>query len=226
MSFRINLVEDEQSLREILESYLKRENYIVKSFSQGKSALNSIGEEVDLWILDIMLPDFDGFEILREIKKQEKEIPVIFISARDRDIDRIVGLEMGADDYLAKPFLPRELVIRVDKLLKRIYKDRENRSEISRCLDLGDYLVNIESRQVHFKENLLELTTKEFDILLFFAENLGQAFSRQQLIDKIWGEQYYTSDRVVDDLIRRLRNKMKDIPLESIYGFGYRMNKK
>lgn len=222
MSFIINLVEDEISLLEILNSYLTKENYMVNNFSNGAEAIKNISKEVDLWILDIMLPDADGFEILQKIKDQNKETPVIFISARDRDIDRVVGLEMGADDYLPKPFLPRELVIRVNKLIQRIYgRSKKIESEIK----LECYIINLKKRLVFEGNNQIELTTREFDLLQLFSKNLGTPFSREQLINSVWGEQYYTSERVVDDLIRRLRSKLNKLPLETVYGYGYRMNR-
>lgn len=120
MSIRINLVEDEKSLNDVLTSYLQREGWEVKSFYNGGDAFEEIDDRPDLWILDIMLPGVDGFELLREIRSRNSTMPVIFISARDKDIDRVIGLEMGSDDYMPKPFLPRELVIRVKKILERV----------------------------------------------------------------------------------------------------------
>lgn len=226
MAFIINLVEDEQSLREILASYLKREPYEVRCFSDGESALKVIPLRTDLWILDITLPGCDGFELLQKIREKNRDVPIIFISARDRDIDRVVGLEVGADDYLAKPFLPRELVIRVKKRLNLIYKDSLEGDSPSSEIRFGSYILFKESRELHYCGEKSDLTTKEFDLLRIFAENKGQAFSREQLISRIWGDGYYSSERVVDDLIRRLRGKLADLPIETIYGYGYRMVEK
>lgn len=177
-----------------------------------------------LWILDIMLPDVDGFELLREIKSFSPDVPVIFISARDADLDRILGLELGSDDYLAKPFLPRELVIRAKKLLTRVY---ERLSPVplrsSQLVHVPPYTIDIAKRMVIEEGKEIELTSKEFDLLLVFANHPTQAFSREQLLKKVWGDNYFGSDRAVDDLVRRLRKKMPHLRIETIYGFGYRM---
>jgi len=219
MPYKINLVEDEISLNNILKSYLEREEYDVKCFFDGTSVLAEVDNHTDLWILDIGLPGTDGFELLQKIRQNNKDVPVIFISARDRDIDRVVGLEVGADDYLTKPFLPRELVIRVNRVLGR------TTGKINTYITFNDYVMDADKRTLLLSGKKIDLTTKEFDILLLFAQNTGRAFSRQQLIVKIWGKNYYASERIVDDLVRRLRSRVKDLPLESIYGYGYRMVK-
>lgn len=217
MGYCIYLVEDESALNEILCMYLRQEGFIVKSFLDGNSALKEINnEEVDLWILDIMLPDIDGIELLRNIKYKNSTIPIIFMSARNSDIDKITGLELGCDDYIAKPFLPRELVIRSQKILERVYgKPQEE-------LMIANYIIDINKRVVSDGEKLMELTSKEFDLLLFFTESAGQALSREQIINRVWGEDYFCSDRIVDNLIKRLRKKMENLKIETIYGYGYR----
>ncbi len=220
MGYCIYLVEDESALNEILCMYLRQEGFIVKSFLDGNSALKEINnEEVDLWILDIMLPDIDGIELLRNIKYKNSTIPIIFMSARNSDIDKITGLELGCDDYIAKPFLPRELVIRSQKILERVYgKPQEE-------LTISNYIIDIDKRVVSDGEKLIELTSKEFDLLLFFTESAGQALSREQIINRVWGEDYFCSDRIVDNLIKRLRKKMENLKIETIYGYGYRSTK-
>ncbi|WP_078412984.1 response regulator transcription factor [Priestia abyssalis] len=222
MSFTIYLVEDEENLNHVLASYLKKEGWTVKFFSTGEDAQKFISPPPHLWILDIMLPDIDGYQLIREIKAASPNVPVIFISARDADIDRILGLEMGSDDYLAKPFLPRELVIRVQKLLGRIYGSQAQQSNL---LPLAPYTIDLNVRLVYKNGKSLDLTSKEFDLLVTLAQNQGQAFSREQLLNHIWGEDYYGTDRVVDDLVRRLRKKLPDLRVETIYGYGYRMTK-
>jgi two-component system response regulator CssR len=223
MDIKVFLVEDEEDLNKVLTSYLKKENWIVKSFYDGDSAISSIDEQPDLWILDIMLPDIDGYEIIKEIKQRTPNIPVIFISARDAQIDRVVGLDMGSDDYLAKPFLPRELVIRAKRILQRTHNLTENAENIN----ISSYTIDFTKRKVLDENNKeIDLTSKEFDMIAFFANNANNAFSREKLLEKIWGYDYYGSERVVDDLIRRLRKKMPDIDIETIYGYGYRMIKK
>lgn len=220
MGYCIGLVEDEVALNEILCMYLKQEGFVVKSFLNGSSALKEIeNEKIDLWILDIMLPDIDGIELLRNIKNKYSDIPIIFMSARNSDIDKITGLELGCDDYIAKPFLPRELVIRSKKLLERVYKKSQEE------LIISNYTIDINKRIVSDGENLIELTSKEFDMLLFFTESAGQALSREQIINRVWGQDYFCSDRIVDNLIKRLRKKLANLKIETIYGYGYRSEK-
>ena len=222
MSYTIYLVEDEENLNHVLTSYLKKEGWNVQSFFTGEEAQRAMSLQPHLWILDIMLPDIDGYQLIREIKAASPDVPVIFISARDADIDRILGLEMGSDDYLAKPFLPRELVIRVQKLLSRIYGTQPQQLNI---LPLAPYTIDLNVRLVYKNGKNIDLTSKEFDLLVTLAQNQGQAFSREQLLNHVWGEDYYGTDRVVDDLVRRLRKKLPDLRVETIYGYGYRMTK-
>ncbi|MEW5954583.1 MAG: response regulator transcription factor [Bacillota bacterium] len=221
--FRVFLVEDELNLNQILTSYLQKEAWDVRSFSGGEAALQAIAEGPHLWILDIMLPDIDGYQLLRRIKKESPDVPVIFISARDADIDRIMGLEMGSDDYLAKPFLPRELVIRAQRVLERVYT-RSGRRENS--IALAPYILDENRREIRQGLEIIELTSKEFDLSLLFARHKGQALSREQIINSVWGEDYVGTDRSVDDLVRRLRKKMPDLRIETIYGYGYRLTAK
>ncbi|QGT98675.1 Transcriptional response regulator CssR [Candidatus Syntrophocurvum alkaliphilum] len=219
MSIKINLVEDDTNLNLILTSYLEKEGWDVTSFFTGEAAKKAITPSPDLWILDIMLPDIDGYELIKEIKKTSQNLPVIFISARDADIDRVVGLELGSDDYLSKPFLPRELVIRTKKLIERVYQNKQT------ILSIFPYTVNEITRTVLKDDKEIELTSKEFDLVLYFAKNIGAALSREQILNYIWEDNYIGTDRVVDDLIRRLRKKMPELRIETIYGYGYRMVK-
>ncbi|MBC8587152.1 response regulator transcription factor [Paratissierella segnis] len=220
MSYRIYLVEDDKNLNLVLTTYLEKEGWIITSFLTGKEAQSQILNPPDLWILDIMLPDIDGYQLIREIKYKSPDVPVIFISARDADIDRVVGLELGSDDYLPKPFLPRELVIRVRNLLDRFNRDQQI------IYSLPPYAINTDSRIVSLNDKIIDLTSKEYDLLNYLLNNLGVALSREQILNNIWGNDYFGSDRVVDDLIRRLRKKMPKLDLETVYGYGYRVNKK
>jgi two-component system, OmpR family, response regulator CssR len=224
--YHIFLVEDEENLNQLLTSYLEKEGWQVTSFLTGSEAYTALNEKKQphLWILDIMLPDGDGFELLREIKNVAPETPIIFISARDADLDRILGLELGSDDYLAKPFLPRELVIRAKKLLTRVYeKSLPALLEPSQLVHVPPYRIDMAKRIVTEEGKVIELTSKELDLLIVFANHPMQAFSREQLLEKVWGDDYFGSDRAVDDLVRRLRKKMPHLRIETIYGFGYRM---
>ncbi|MFD2215973.1 response regulator transcription factor [Metabacillus endolithicus] len=223
MSYNVYLVEDEQNLNELLTMYLINEKWSVTSCLTGSQARELIDKPPHLWILDIMLPDIDGYQLIREIKAATPNVPVIFISARDADIDRVLGLELGSDDYISKPFLPRELVIRAQKLLSRTYI--EESTESSKVITLTPYQIDEQVRIVYLNNEEVTLTSKEFDLLQLFIHNQGQAFSREQILTNIWGEDYFGTDRVVDDLVRRLRKKMPELKLETIYGFGYRMLK-
>lgn len=178
--YRIYLVEDEEHLRGILEAYLMQEGWYVRAFADGLAAREAIAERPDLWVLDIMLPGgVDGYQLLREVKADRPLQPVIFISARDADIDRIVGLEMGSDDYIAKPFLPRELVVRTRRLLERVYRIpaealAEGGGRRSK-LYLRPYTIDEAARRVEDDQGaVIELTVKEFELLLYFARHAGQ----------------------------------------------------
>lgn len=220
MSYKIYLVEDEENLNHILKSYLEKEGLQVSAFLNGNSARNNIDNKPDLWVLDIMLPDIDGFQLLKEIKEKDKEVPIIFISARDKDIDRVIGLEMGSDDYISKPFMPRELVIRVQKLLNRVYNDPKNKDVIV----IEDYSIDIEKRLVRFNNDEISMTSREFDLLVLLINRKGGAVTRDQILNELWGDDYFGSDRVVDDLVRRLRKKLNGLKIETIYGHGYRLS--
>jgi len=212
----INIVEDEKDLNELVKSYLEKEGYIVNSFLTFDSAYSHIDDYCDLWILDIMLDDKSGFDLIEEIKNRNENMPVVFMSARDKEFDRIIGLEKGSDDYITKPFSPKELVLRVNNIIKRVYKDDEHISLYGYEIDENQRLVTKDNKQI-------ELTTKEFDLLMLFVKNRGIAFDREQILEKIWDENYFGSDRVVDDTLRRLRKKMPDMNIQTIYGYGYRL---
>lgn len=212
------VVEDEKDLNELVKRYLEKENYEVRSYLTYDQAVMHVGDEdVSLWILDIMLDDRSGFDLIEAIKIQSPGVPVIFMSARDKEFDRIIGLEKGSDDYITKPFSPKELVLRVNNIMRRVYKD-----EITR-MNVDGYEVDETQRKVFDNGNELELTTKEFDLLMLFIKNKGTAFSREQILTKVWESNYYGSDRVVDDTLRRLRRKMPNLSIHTIYGFGYRL---
>ena len=220
MTYKVYLLEDDNELRDILSSYLQNESFDVKSFSLGATAIAAINEKPHLWVLDIMLPDTDGFEVIKKIKAATPNVPVIFISARDQTLDRVLGLEMGSDDYIPKPFMPRELVIRVKKLLERTYGMAENPSK---TYIFSDYEISEDKRSVTDNGEEIPLTSKEVELLLTFARNAGRPLSRDRLLTLVWGDDYYGSDRVVDDLIRRVRKKLPNLHIETVYGQGYRL---
>ncbi|MBM0064109.1 response regulator transcription factor [Alkalicoccobacillus gibsonii] len=221
--YLVYLVEDEENLSAVLRAYLEKENWSVKVFDNGNDALDAIEDKPHLWILDIMLPGTDGYQLLKAIKEKEDR-PVIFISARDQDLDRVLGLEMGSDDYLSKPFLPQELIIRAKKILNRIYGTS---TQEQKKIELNQYLIDPIGRTVTDTlatgEELVDLTTKEMDLILLLTGDIGKAFSREKIIEFVWGENYFGSERAVDDVVRRVRKKMNRIHLETLYGYGYRI---
>ena len=212
----INVVEDEKDLNELVKRYLQKEGYHVNSYLTFDEAYVHLDDPCDLWVLDIMLDDKSGFDLIEEIKRRSRDVPVIFMSARDKEFDRVIGLEKGSDDYITKPFSPKELVLRVNNIMKRIYKDGER-------ISISGYEVDENQRTVYENGEPIDLTTKEFDLLMLFVKNRGTAFLREQILVRVWDENFYGSDRVVDDTLRRLRKKMPNINIQTIYGFGYRL---
>lgn len=218
--FNIAVVEDEKNLASLVGKYLTNEGYEYKIFYSGEEALKHIEDDFQLWILDIMLPGVtSGYDLIKKLKEIKPEMPVIFTSARDQDIDKIMGLELGSDDYLAKPYNMRELMLRIKKILERTYKEHS-----TDLIKYSEYEIDLDKRRV-FGQNgeVIVLTSKEYDLLCFLMENKNKALSREQIIEHVWGDEYFGSDRVVDDLLRRLRAKMPNINVETIYGYGYRL---
>ena len=219
--YTICLVEDEESLSNLIKTYLEKEGYNVIQFFKGQDAIDYIGNNASLWILDIMLKDdITGYDIIKAIREKDEVVPVIFTSARDKDIDKIIGLEMGSDDYIAKPYSTKELILRTNKLINRIYKDKDSVKEI-----LYDaYKIDLNKRLVKEDSNEIKLTTLEFDLLLLLLNNKNKTFSRDEILKNIWGDDYFGSDRAVDDLVRRLRKKMPKLNLSTVYDYGYRLS--
>ena len=220
---KIGLVEDEKNLSALICKYLVNEGYEVISFYNGEDALEHISEDFNLWILDIMLPGVTtGYDLIKKIREHNPKMPVIFTSARDQDIDKIMGLELGSDDYLAKPYSIRELVLRVKNLIARVYTNQIAK-ESQNIENFSSYTIDYDKRIVTENNEPINLTSKEYDLLLFLLKNKTKAFSRDQILDNVWGNDYFGSDRVVDDLMRRLRQKMPKLSVETIYGYGYRL---
>lgn len=213
----ICVVEDEKDLNELVKRYLEKEGYEVRSYLTYDDASAHVNDDdVHLWVLDIMLDDKSGFDLIEEIRSHGSEIPVVFMSARDKEFDRIIGLEKGSDDYITKPFSPKELVLRINNIMKRTYKE-------SSRIQIDGYELDEEQRKVFDGEEEIDLTTKEFDLLMMFIRNKGIAFSREKILENVWEDNYFGSDRVVDDTLRRLRKKLPKLNIHTIYGFGYRL---
>lgn len=216
--YKIALVEDEINLNNLIKTYLEKNNYEVISYTKGNEAINNINDNIHLWILDIMLSDdISGYDIIKKIRESNSTVPVIFTSARDKDLDKIIGLELGSDDYITKPYSPKELVLRVNNIIKRVYS-----KEIQKLI-YENYVIDIDKRIVKEFEKEINLTTLEFDLLYMFLNNKNKQFSREDILNNIWGYNYFGNDRVVDDLIRRLRKKMPKLNINTIYGYGYRL---
>ena len=218
MKYRINIIDDEKNLNDLVRAYLEKEGYMVYSFYTYDEAFLHKDDDVHLWIIDIMLDKNSGFDLLSEIKHCKPDMPIVFMSARDQELDRIIGLEKGCDEYITKPFHIKEVILRIRNILKRVYKDDPSLTMID------GYAIDEGKRRVSYKGEEIRLTTKEYELLLYFVKNKGLAISREQVIAKVWDENYYGSDRVVDDTLRRLRKKMPEINIIMIYGFGYRLD--
>ena len=217
--YTICFVEDEKDLSNLIKVYLEKAGYKVVTFNKGADAIDYIGQPVDVWILDIMLEDdISGYHIIKEIRKNHSNVPVIFTSARDQEIDKILGLELGSDDYITKPYSSKELVLRVNNIIKRVYKKEE------KTINYETYQIDLEKRVVYKDQKQIKLTTLEFDLLILFLKNINKGFSRDEILNYIWGDDYFGTDRVVDDLVRRLRKKMPKLNINAIYGYGYRMS--
>ena len=216
--YNIALVEDEKDLNELIKAYLEKEGYNVTSYYSGDTAIKDCNKDYHLWILDIMLgDDISGYDIIKKIREDNNDVPVIFTSARDKDLDKIIGLELGSDDYITKPYSPKELVLRVNNIIRRVYtKERQK-------ITYKDYIIDLDKRMAFQGDEDLNLTTLEFDLLYMFVTNKEKSFSRDDILNNIWGENYFGTDRVVDDLIRRLRKKMPLLDINTIYGYGYRL---
>ena len=216
--YDIALVEDEKDLNNLIKTYLEKEGYNVTSYYNGDTAIKDSDKVYHLWILDIMLgDDISGYDIIKKIRENNSDVPVIFTSARDKDLDKIIGLELGSDDYITKPYSPKELVLRVNNIIRRVYtKERQK-------ITYKDYIIDLDKRMAFQGDEDLNLTTLEFDLLYMFVTNKEKSFSRDDILNNIWGENYFGTDRVVDDIIRRLRKKMPLLDINTIYGYGYRL---
>jgi DNA-binding response OmpR family regulator len=225
----ILLVEDALDLARLIQRELQNEGYRVLHAVEGRQALlQQQDQQPDLIILDWMLPGMDGLEVLRRIR-QNSPVPVLMLTARNQEIDRVLGLEVGADDYLTKPFSTRELIARVHALLRRIENVRQilsaDRAQHRSRVTYGALVMEPETYQARLRDRIVELTHTEFDLLYLLVQNPGRVFSRAYLLETIWGERYVPGDRSVDNMILRLRKKLGDLGdcIETVWGVGYRL---
>ncbi len=219
----ILLVDDEANIVDLGRLYLERENYRVEAAYDGLQALESIRDlKPALIVLDIMLPGLDGFDVCRKVRA-ESDVPIIMLTARDEDIDKIVGLELGADDYLTKPFNPRELVARIKAILRRSVRSTVQTGE---QIHLADVMIDPGSREVTVAGEPIILRTKEFDLLLTLAEHRGKVLNRDQLLNLVWGYEFYGQTRTVDVHVAHLRKRLsgsKQVFIETVTGVGYKL---
>ncbi len=221
----ILVVDDEKNIRDLIKFNLENEGYQVKTASDGEMALKKVDDTIDLIILDLMLPKVDGLAVCRSIRNDVyKDIPIIMLTAKGEEVDKIIGLEMGADDYVTKPFSPRELIARIKAILRRANDGSNNKKELSK-IQKGDILLNVDSHEVYKNGVLMELTPKEFDLLKFFLNNQSRVLTRDILLERIWGYEYFGDTRTDDVHIRRLRKKIGDKYIITVRGVGYKFAK-
>ncbi len=219
----IVVVEDDPSIADLLSTYLRNAGYRTLLASDGTKALELFQREHPaMMILDLNLPgELDGLDICREVRRHS-EIPLMMVTARDAELDRVIGLELGADDYVTKPFSPRELTARVKAILRRSARSSLDATEI---ITVKEIIIDQRRREVSVRDQVIPLTTREFDLLVFLASNRGSVLSRKQLLDGVWGPEWYGDDRTVDVHVRQLRKKLDaHFALTTVWGVGYRLD--
>jgi DNA-binding response OmpR family regulator len=219
----ILVVDDEENIINLARLYLEREGFQVKSAGDGPSALAEADSlKPALIVLDIMIPGIDGFEVCKKIRQRGDNVPILILTARDDDFDKILGLELGADDYMVKPFNPRELTARVKAILRRSSVPSDDAEEILSC---GDVTIDTAKREIRVDGKLVDLRTQEFEVLFILARNLGKVLSRDKLLNLAWGFDFYGQTRTVDVHIAHIRNKLaiSKVKIETVTGIGYKL---
>lgn len=226
----IYVCDDEENIRELMRSYLVREGYSVETFEEGEALLGAFAKkEPDMIILDIMMPGISGLDICRELRKVS-EVPIILVSARDDTFDKVLGLELGSDDYIAKPFSPRELLARIKTIFRRIKEPEAKTPGEDKLKDfqVRDILIKSYERVVYKEKDTVDFTIKEYDLFFFLASNKNMVFNRDQLLNAVWGEDFYGDSRSVDDLIKRIRKKLarvgSELEITTVWGYGYKIS--
>jgi len=219
-------VDDDKEIRFLIKKYLEKEGFKVTDFSDSNQVFSEVKRlKPDLIILDIAMPGIDGIELCKKIRK-EWDTPIIFVSARGEEVDRIIGLEVGGDDYLPKPFSPRELLARIKNIFRRIEKNQSS-DVLDEIIEVRNTRVSLTNRSVQVDGVELSLSVKEFDLLQLFMENHNRAFTRSQLLERIWGYEEDNENRIVDDVIKRIRKKLvssgSQIEIITVWGYGYKI---
>ena len=215
---KILLIEDDENLGPSIQTFLRDENFDVALVNTLAKARSENFSDYGLLILDWMLPDGQGIDLLRDLREKKIKIPIIMLTAKSDLIDKVVGLESGANDYLTKPFEPRELIARIRVQLRNLVVEKSNS-----ILTFGDLVVNREKREVFFKKKKIEMTKMEFDLLALLVESPGKSFSREELLNKVWGFENYPTTRTVDTHVLQLRQKLADDLIETVWGVGYKI---
>jgi DNA-binding response OmpR family regulator len=226
MEAKILIVEDERDIVELLRYNLRQENFKVDTVRNGADALQrAVDKPPDLILLDLMLPEVDGLIVCRLLKNdpRTKNIPIVMLTAKDEESDRVAGLELGADDYITKPFSPREVVLRINAVLRRL--NASNQPEEENQIETHGVVIDLDRHQVLTEDGAIDLTATEFKLITLFARSPGRVFSRDILMDAIWGQEYYGIDRTIDTHVSRLRHKLGNLgtQIETVYGVGYRL---
>lgn len=226
MKKKILVVDDEKNIRELLKYNLENEGYEVIEAEDGKEALDKVYKNIDLIVLDLMLPEIDGLNVCKRIRndKEISYLPIIMLTAKSEDVDRIIGLELGADDYLTKPFNTRELIARIKALLRRVSMNNLKQNE-SDSIEVDNITINIKNHTIIKDSEELAVTPKEFDLLVYLIKNNDQVFSRDKLLKEIWGYEFSGDTRTVDVHVRRLRMKIGDKWIKTVRGVGYKFEK-
>ena len=229
MDAKILIVEDERDIVELLRYNLRQENFKVDTVRNGADALQrAVDKPPDLILLDLMLPEVDGLIVCRLLKNdpRTKNIPIVMLTAKDEESDRVAGLELGADDYITKPFSPREVVLRINAVLRRL--NASNQPEEENQIETHGVVIDLDRHQVLTEDGAIDLTATEFKLITSFARSPGRVFSRDMLMNAIWGQEYYGIDRTVDTHVSRLRRKLGNLgtQIETVYGVGSRLKEK
>ncbi|MGJ0848125.1 two-component system, OmpR family, response regulator VicR [Tissierella praeacuta DSM 18095] len=211
MDNKILVIDDEKAIADIIKFNLEKEGYTVETAYDGEEGIQAVNRFIpDLVILDIMMPKKDGFQVLREIRVKYK-FPVIMLTAKEEEVDKVLGLELGADDYITKPFSMRELIARVKANLRRVdFSSTSNSNNVNDMITSDDLIIDLNKYEVRKGEEIIDLTLREYELLKFLASSANQVFSREQLLEEVWGYEYYGDIRTVDVTVRRLREKIED----------------
>jgi len=227
---RVLVAEDEAAIREFIVINLRRGGYEVVEAEDGARALelyDACGGDIDVALLDVMMPNIDGFEVCKQLRNANNNIGIIMLTAKTQEMDKVTGLMMGADDYVTKPFSPSELVARVDAIYRRVAMNPSQKVTPAEVIELGEFKLNLRNRSLTKNGKFIELTQVEFQMMEYFFTNQGAALSRTDILNKVWGSEYFGEEKIVDVNIRRLRMKVEDEPsmprhLTTIWGVGYK----